>query len=813
MISPIRAIHRVIAVSLGLLFGYAWHPHCALAQTADSLSLDAILAQPIFPSYVPISLSPDGQWVAFTLQARLRIGEGYSRDYSATGVPEQFVGSAVWIANVNTGQSLRVTAGDSVTAWAPQWSPDGHLVAFYSDQGGMTRLWTWDRATQVAKPVSDAITRAFAGVEGPRWTPDSRAVVTRTLPTGSSISGHQPDRPRSADSASQIPGATVAVYRTDARWRARPRLIPPTTMPVETTYAADVALIDVYTGAVTTLAQGYRPYDYWVSPDGQFVAFTSTAGMSDGGPAGPRFPFNLVVAPIRPSGGQSPHILAASVPVSQYGMSVAWSPNGHELAYAVQDTGAEELYYIARSPDWKLRPVIVPDSVRRAIAHRSIGQSLRWDPSGHTIFIHNNHVLVGIDADAAVAQVIALSRPAKSMLAVLGSAVRNTVHLVGDEALLVATRDDSSKKQGIARINTRTGSWTQLWEAERFIGSENSLTNDASFDGRRVVFLSETAAEPPDIWCAAPNWSTVRRVTTVAPSLANRLYGSSRTIEWNTASGLRVHGALLLPAHYSPGRRYPLVVYSYPTDARSNDVYQYGLTGGGTENMQVFASRGYAVLTPDAPIREADQMHSLADVILPGVDRVIEMGIADSARVAAIGHSWGGYEVLALLVQTTRFKAAVMRGGLGDLPAMYGEMESSGNARGQVLAESWMGTTLWANQSAYIENSPVFHLDRVRTPLLIIHGSDDLTVPVSNADEIFVDLRRLGQEVEYARYAGENHVEAFWSLANQKDYLTRVLRWFDDHLHPDATDQGVPVDAKSGAAPDAPGIHRASGVH
>jgi dipeptidyl aminopeptidase/acylaminoacyl peptidase len=228
--------------------------------------------------------------------------------------------------------------------------------------------------------------------------------------------------------------------------------------------------------------------------------------------------------------------------------------------------------------------------------------------------------------------------------------------------------------------------------------------------------------------------------------------------------------------------------------------------------MQVFASRGYAVLTPDAPIQEADEMRSVADVILPGVDRFIEMGIADSARVAVLGHSWGGYEVLSLLVQTTRFKAAVMRGGMGDLPAMYGEMESSGNARGQVLAESWMDGTLWSDQSRYIENSPIFYLDRVRTPLLIVHGAEDAAVPASSGDEVFVDLRRLGQEVEYARYAGEGHVEAGWSLANQKDYLSRVLRWFDDHLHPDAADRGVSEGVTPELLPGSPSDRRTPGV-
>jgi dipeptidyl aminopeptidase/acylaminoacyl peptidase len=158
------------------------------------------------------------------------------------------------------------------------------------------------------------------------------------------------------------------------------------------------------------------------------------------------------------------------------------------------------------------------------------------------------------------------------------------------------------------------------------------------------------------------------------------------------------------------------------------------------------------------------------------------MGIADSTRLAVMGTSWGGYTVLALLVQTRRFRAAIMRGGYGDLPAIYGELESSGSPRNQILLETWLGATVWGDRSRYIENSPSYLLDRVRTPLLIVHGGADTTVPAQNGEEIFVDLRRLGQDVEYARYDGENHVERFWSNANQRDYLTRTLRWFDSHL-------------------------------
>jgi dipeptidyl aminopeptidase/acylaminoacyl peptidase len=93
-----------------------------------------------------------------------------------------------------------------------------------------------------------------------------------------------------------------------------------------------------------------------------------------------------------------------------------------------------------------------------------------------------------------------------------------------------------------------------------------------------------------------------------------------------------------------------------------------------------------------------------------------------------------------------------------------------------------MRGTPWTVRDRYIANSPVFDFDRVETPLLIVHGSDDDVVAPFLADEVFADLRRLGKEVEYARYEGEDHSPAYWRHANQVDLCNRIIAWFDSHL-------------------------------
>jgi dipeptidyl aminopeptidase/acylaminoacyl peptidase len=122
---------------------------------------------------------------------------------------------------------------------------------------------------------------------------------------------------------------------------------------------------------------------------------------------------------------------------------------------------------------------------------------------------------------------------------------------------------------------------------------------------------------------------------------------------------------------------------------------------------------------------------------------------------------------------------------MADLVAAYGEMNNSGFAYASALFEHGqdaLGGTPWEVRDKYIENSPIHYLDRVVTPLLLIHGEADLYVAPFLGDEVFVGLRRLGMEAEYAKYAEEGHDPQGWSRTHQDDMCRRIIRWFDTHL-------------------------------
>jgi dipeptidyl aminopeptidase/acylaminoacyl peptidase len=214
-------------------------------------------------------------------------------------------------------------------------------------------------------------------------------------------------------------------------------------------------------------------------------------------------------------------------------------------------------------------------------------------------------------------------------------------------------------------------------------------------------------------------------------------------------------------------------------------VNRFGFGSVGAENLQILATRGYAVLLPDSPLASGTPMQQLAKTVLPGVNRVVELGIADPSRLGIMGHSYGGYSTLSLIVQTKIFKAAVDSAGPANLFAEYTSMNKTGESFGIGWVEGGQGGMSghpWQQRDAYIENSPFFYLDRVDTPLLIIHGDLDQAVPVSQGEAVFVSLRRLGKKVVFVKYEGEGHWEGEWSSPNVEDYWNRVISWFNEHL-------------------------------
>jgi dipeptidyl aminopeptidase/acylaminoacyl peptidase len=143
-----------------------------------------------------------------------------------------------------------------------------------------------------------------------------------------------------------------------------------------------------------------------------------------------------------------------------------------------------------------------------------------------------------------------------------------------------------------------------------------------------------------------------------------------------------------------------------------------------------------------------------------------------------------------LITQTKRFKAAVGLAGLSDLISNYGifDARSRYSFGGSSFFSSWseggqgrMGVPIWEDRLQWIENSPIFYLNKVTTPLLMLHGDLDF-VSLAQAEEVFSGLKRLEKQAELVRYFGEGHVLS--KPANIRDSWQRIAAWFDKHLKP-----------------------------
>jgi dipeptidyl aminopeptidase/acylaminoacyl peptidase len=348
----------------------------------------------------------------------------------------------------------------------------------------------------------------------------------------------------------------------------------------------------------------------------------------------------------------------------------------------------------------------------------------------------------------------------------------------GGRSTIVTTRDSATARMGFAQIDLRSGRVTQLLEEAKAYGPMVVLPNE-----RALAYVAEDAQHAPDVWLADQTFRHRRQLTHANPQLDGYAFGARRVITYRSRQGEVLRGLLVLPADTRPGRRSPLVAIVYPGGrGQWQGVYRSKFGPYADDGLaQLLATRGYAVLYPAAPQRAGTPVQDMVDAILPAIDSVVTLGVADSNRVGITGWSYGGYATLAMVTRDPRFKAAVMGAGFGDLFGVYGRLGSGGQLGGVMWAEQGqglMGDTPWRVRDRYLENSPIWSLDRVETPLLILHGEPDA---VWLADAVFVGLRRLGKTVEYRRYAGEGHgINS--NVANLRDRLTATLRWFDTYL-------------------------------
>lgn len=293
------------------------------------------------------------------------------------------------------------------------------------------------------------------------------------------------------------------------------------------------------------------------------------------------------------------------------------------------------------------------------------------------------------------------------------------------------------------------------------------------------IYTKETYVNPPDVHVTS-NWHNETKLSSINPQQSNYNWGTAELFKWKAFNGKEAVGILYKPEDFDSTKKYPLLFYFYET--LSDGLYQYTAPSptGSRINIPFFVSRGYLVMTPDIRYTKGHPAKDAYNYVVSGAKALAKKKWVDGKNMGIQGQSWGGIQVAQLITMTDMFKAAWAGAPVANMTSAYGGIRWQGGVNRQFQYEktqSRIGATLWEKPELYIENSPLFHLPKVKTPVVIMANDADGAVPWYQGIELFTGLRRLGKKAWLLNYNGEAH--NLVERRNKKDIQIREQQFFD----------------------------------
>jgi dipeptidyl aminopeptidase/acylaminoacyl peptidase len=315
-------------------------------------------------------------------------------------------------------------------------------------------------------------------------------------------------------------------------------------------------------------------------------------------------------------------------------------------------------------------------------------------------------------------------------------------------------------------------------------------------DADAVLVAASRFDEYPDLHATDASFRSLKKVTNGGAQKDPFVWGSGALVRFRNTDGVPLSAALYKPENFDPKKKYPLMVYIY--ERLSQNVHNFvDPRPSHSVNFALYVSNGYIVLAPDIVYTIGQPGQSALKCVLPAIQAVVDKGFVDENAIGIQGHSWGGYQIAYMVTQTNRFRAAEAGAPVGNMTSAYSGIRWGSGLPRQFQyegAQSRIGRPLYDAPHKYIENSPIFHVQRVATPLLILHDDQDDAVPWYQGIELFLALRRTGKEAYLFNYNGELH--GLRRRHNQKDYALRMHQFFDHFLKgapkPEWMEKGIP---------------------
>ncbi|KQM62352.1 MULTISPECIES: S9 family peptidase [unclassified Sphingomonas] len=788
---------------------HAQEPATGYHRAPDAIA--KILETPPTPG---VAVSPDHRTLAILGRENLpsianlskpilRLG-GYRIDPATNGQAEMRVQwlNALSFKDIATGRTVAVKLPAGTRFAAPDWSPDGSRLAFYVQEANGLSLWIADRdgsARAIAKGLNGTFGTPFS------WMPDSRSLMVRLVPVNRGTPPAEPSTP-SGPIVQESSGRTSAArtYEDLLGDKHDEALF-------DYYFTSVLARIDVADGTLHPVEGPAIWSDVSVSPDGHYLlterlkrpySYLLPAGF---------FPTEIAVSPIVNPGMHNGFVLvdrplADDLPVdfdatvkgpreavwrSDAPATLVWAealdggdPKAKvafhdrvmmqpapftaapvELAQTPARFGAvfwgNDDFAMVIDREWRTRT-----EHRHAVAPGRPGQA-------RTLLTRNYQDQYG-DPGFPMTEENAAGKPVMQF-----TPARDAVYVTGDGA----TKAGAFPFLGLMPV--AGGEQKRLWTAKApYYETVVALLDDK---GQRMLTRRESAKLAPNYMLRSVKGGSAKPVTDFADPAPVLAGVTQRTITYNRADGLPLSGSLYLPAGYDAKRDGPLptLLWAYPAEYTDAKVAGQTVDQGnrfvrprGISHLFLL-TQGYAILdNPAMPIigengAEANDTYvqQLRDDAQAAVDAVVKLGVADRGRMAVGGHSYGAFMTANLLAHTDLFRAGIARSG-----AYNRTLTPFGFQAEQ--------RTYWQATSTYTDMSPFTYANKIKEPILLIHGAADDnsgTFPIQS-ERMYAALKGNGATVRYVVLPNEAH--GYRALESTEETLWQMTDWLDRYVKP-----------------------------
>ncbi len=352
-----------------------------------------------------------------------------------------------------------------------------------------------------------------------------------------------------------------------------------------------------------------------------------------------------------------------------------------------------------------------------------------------------------------------------------------------------------TKQSGLAYVGLNGHGYTDVNFKDKNFSITSSISEKEVSGNEEMLFAKESFTKSPDLfYCIfspqssglddptkrhfvnAEEW----KLSSLNPQQSNYIWGTAELYKWKTASGKQSEGILYKPDHFDPNKKYPVIIYFYEKLSDNLNDYIEPAPTRSAINATWFVSNGYIVFFPNIRYGTGHPGKDAVDYVVSGAKSLIaKYKWVDANRIGLQGHSWGGYQVAYIITKTNLFKAAWAGAPVINMTSAYGGIRYGTGVSRQFQYErtqSRIGKTLWEALPQYLESSPLFKLNKVTTPVVILHNDNDDAVPFTQGIEMFTALKRLDKKVWLLNYNGEPHGVSL--RKNRKDMSIRLDQFF-----------------------------------